>query len=92
MLGPRHPDTLTTMGNLAFTLRKLGKHAEAEAMFRELLAAEREVHGPRHPHTLTAMGNLALTLRKLGKHAEAEAMLREALAARREVHPEAAAS
>jgi hypothetical protein len=35
--GPRHPDTLTTMGNLAVTLCALGKHAEAEAMEREVL-------------------------------------------------------
>ena len=35
MQGPRHPHTLTTMGNLAGTLGDLGKHAEAEAMQRE---------------------------------------------------------
>ena len=44
MQGPRHPHTLTTMGNLAGTLGDLGKHAEAEAMLREALAARREVH------------------------------------------------
>ena len=55
MQGPRHPHTLTTMGNLADTLGDLGKHAEAEAMQREVLVAFREVLGPRHPDTLTTM-------------------------------------
>ena len=32
VLGPRHPDTLTTMNNLAITLAEQGRHAEAEAM------------------------------------------------------------
>ena len=40
VLGPRHPGTLTTMGNLASTLGAQGKHAEAEAMRREGLAAK----------------------------------------------------
>ena len=65
------------MANLAITLGELGKHAEAEAMEREVLAARREVLGPRHPDTLATMGNLADTLRALGKHAEAEAIERE---------------
>ena len=38
--GERHPDTLTAMGNLARTLYQLDKLAEAEAMQREVLAAE----------------------------------------------------
>ena len=91
VLGPRHPDTLTT-GNLAARLYEQGKHVEAVAMQREVLAARGEVLGPRHSHTLTAMGSLANTLWAQGKHAEAEAMQREVLAAQREVlgprHPD----
>ena len=79
------------MSNLAVTLGKLSKHAEAEAMGREVLAARREVLGPRHPDTLTTMNNLASTLYELGKHAEAEAMVREVLTARQELHAEAEA-
>ena len=69
------------MANLSCTLGKLGKHEEAEAMEREVLAARQEVLGPRHPDTLGAMNNLAITLGRLGKRAEAEAMEREVLAA-----------
>ena len=37
VLGPEHPDTLATIGNLASSLGDQGKHAEAEQMERELL-------------------------------------------------------
>ena len=77
VLGPRHPDTLETMGNLAVTRRKLGKHAAAEETQRDVLALRHEVLGPRHPKTLKTMGSLAVTLGELGKHTEAEAMRRE---------------
>ena len=53
VLGPRHPDTLSTMHNLAITLKDQGRHADAEAMEREVLEARRDVLGPRHPDTLT---------------------------------------
>ena len=80
------------LGIVAKALQSNGEYAEAEAMQREVLVAQREVLDPRHPDTLTTMGGLAFTLGKLGKHAEAEAMQREVLAARREVlgprHPD----
>jgi len=34
VLGKTHPDTLTTMGNLAAVLERQGKYADAEAMNR----------------------------------------------------------
>jgi hypothetical protein len=37
VLGPEHPGTLHTVGNLACFLRDQGKHAEAEQMEREVL-------------------------------------------------------
>jgi len=41
VLGPRHPDTPVTMGDLAISLRAQGtRHAEAEAMQCQLLEAE----------------------------------------------------
>ena len=67
--------------SLASTLREQGRHAETEAMEREVLEAEREVLGPRHPETLETMSNLASTLAEQGKRAEAEAMQREVLEA-----------
>ena len=59
VLGPEHPHTLTTMSNLATSLRDQGKHAEAEQMFRELLDVRGRVLGPEHPDTLATVSNLA---------------------------------
>ena len=51
--------------------------AEPTRVFREVLAARREVLGARHPDTLATMHNLAGTLFERGEHEEAEAMARE---------------
>ena len=84
VLGPRHPKTLETMGSLAVTLGKLGKHAEAEALERVAGGGARGA-GPPPPTRAQDDVQLARTLYELGKHAEAEAMEREVLAAEREV-------
>jgi Tfp pilus assembly protein PilF len=38
VLGPEHPDTLTSMNNLAWVLDNQGKYEEAEAMNWQTLA------------------------------------------------------
>jgi tetratricopeptide (TPR) repeat protein len=80
VLGPEHPDTLTSMSNLALVLDRQGKYEEAEAMNRQTLAGYEKVLGPEHPHTLTSMSNLASVLGRQGKYEEAEAMHRQELA------------
>ena len=57
-LGPDHPDTLTTRGNLAHWLGETGQPAQAVAQYRDLLTDFLRVLGPDHPHTLTTRGNL----------------------------------
>ena len=50
---------LTTLNNFAGLLGDgLGKHAEAEAMFREVLAIQLQMLGPEHPDTLMTKGNI----------------------------------
>ncbi|KAG8814340.1 hypothetical protein FRC17_001194 [Serendipita sp. 399] len=82
ILGERHPETITTMGNLALALHQLGQFEEAERMGRKVVALQAEIHGARHLETARAMGNLALTLQKCGKLEEAEKNGREVLALR----------
>jgi len=84
VLGAEHPSTLTTASNLASSLLSQEKHAEAEAMHRELLAVLKRVLGSEHPNTLATASNLASSLWSQGKHAEAEAMQREVLAVPRQ--------
>ena len=52
-LGPKHPDTLISMGNLAGLLHAQGKLSESEALFMETLEGRRAALGPRHPDTLS---------------------------------------
>jgi hypothetical protein len=47
-LGPKHPDTLVSMGNLAGLLYAQGKLGESEALFKETLEGRRAAWGPQH--------------------------------------------
>ena len=50
MLGG-HPNTLTSMNNVALALSGQGECAEAEKMHRVELALREKVSGKEHPHT-----------------------------------------
>ncbi|RDW71025.1 hypothetical protein BP6252_07588 [Coleophoma cylindrospora] len=65
--GERHPDTLTSMNNLAFLLDSQGKYDEAEPIYQETLQLKKKVLGKEHPDTLTSMNNLASLLDSQGK-------------------------
>jgi len=43
MLGEEHPDTLSTINNLAVCLSNQSKNGEAEALYRQALAAKQKV-------------------------------------------------
>jgi tetratricopeptide (TPR) repeat protein len=64
VLGREHPDTLTSMNNLASVLNSQGKYEEAEAMNRQTLATREKVLGREHPDTLTSVYCLAYLLAK----------------------------
>ena len=80
VMGPEHPDTLTSVNNLAMLLYSTGAYGEAEPLFRRALAARERVLGPEHPDTLTSVDNLAGLLERTGAYAEAEPLYRRALA------------
>lgn len=73
--GDRSENTLTMQSDLAFALRELGRLEESEALYRWLLAVEREQYGERHATTLCTQGMLACTLMHAGGFAEALALL-----------------
>ncbi len=76
--GERHPDTITSTGNLASTLVQAGRPAEAEPLFRKVLALRLGLFGYSHPATISTLGNLAQALDELGRSAEAEPLWRRA--------------
>jgi hypothetical protein len=79
LLGEEHPDTLTSMNNLALTLRAQGDHAGARAIQEEVLAVRRRVLGAVHPDTLASMNNLGVVLVGLNETEAARALVAEAL-------------
>ncbi|CUS11370.1 unnamed protein product, partial [Tuber aestivum] len=68
VLGPDHPDTLTSLNNLAITLQTQGKYDESEALHRRALQRRRKVLGSDHPHTPSSLHNLAAVLGDQGKY------------------------
>ena len=67
-----HPDTLTSMANLAVTYRNQGRWNEAEQLDIQVMDMRKKVLGAEHPDTLTSMANLAVTYRDQGRRNEAE--------------------
>lgn len=80
-LGPEHPDTLSSLNNLAYVLDSIADYAGAEPLYRRALEAEERLRGPDHPSTLCVLNNLAFLLANQGKNSGAEALYRRALAA-----------
>lgn len=62
-----------TLNNLAGLLRVTGRYAEAEPLFRRMLAIMEQAL-PGHPNTRTGAENYARCLEALGNHAEAAAL------------------
>jgi tetratricopeptide (TPR) repeat protein len=59
VLGPEHPDTLTSRNNLANAYQAAGRLDEAIALHERTLTDHERILGPDHPHTLTSRNNLA---------------------------------
>lgn len=72
--GEGHPQTVATMGGLAYTLKAQGKWAEAESYYQQLLAQYAQQDGPQAYGALTILPELIEALRQQGKEAEAIAV------------------
>ena len=96
VLGPEHPQTLSTILLLASTLQHESRYTEAEKLERDALEVQRRVLGPEHVDTLVTMSALSVVLEGEGRHDEAEKLGRDVLDIRRRVlgpeHPETANS
>ena len=85
VLGEEHPDTLTSMANLASTYRNQGRWKEAEELFVQVMKISKRVLGEEHPDTLTSMANLASTYRNQGRWKEAEELFVQVIEIRKRV-------
>ena len=66
LLGDEHPDTLTSMNNLAEILRAQNKLDDARKILEQVLEISRRILGDEHPHTFKSMNNLSLIYQALG--------------------------
>jgi serine/threonine protein kinase len=82
-LGPDHPKTLTSMGNLASAYGAAGQLAKALALHEETLAKHKTLLGVDHPDTLESMNSLAVAYHDMGQLAKAAALHEETFAKRK---------
>jgi hypothetical protein len=55
VLGEEHPDTLTSMSNLAFTYYMQRRWREAEELEMQTIEKKKKVLGEEHPDTLNSI-------------------------------------
>ncbi|KAG2490690.1 hypothetical protein HYH03_010852 [Edaphochlamys debaryana] len=92
VLGPEHPDTVSSINNLASCIQARGRYEEAEPLYRQALELRQRVLGPEHPNTVNLINNLASCIQARGRYEEAEPLYRQALELRQRVlgpeHPD----
>jgi tetratricopeptide (TPR) repeat protein len=86
VLGDEHPDTLTSMANLAVTYRDQGRWKEAEKLEVQVMETRKRVLGDEHPDTLSIMANLALTYWNQERWKEAKELLVQVVQIRKRVY------
>jgi tetratricopeptide (TPR) repeat protein len=79
VLGDKHPDTLTSMNNLALTYADQGRWDEAEELQKKVMKTRKRVLGDEHPNTLSSISNLTSTYADQGRWGEAEELQKEVI-------------
>jgi CHAT domain-containing protein len=96
VLGRDHPDTLSSVNNLAGLYRATGRFEKAEPLYERALEGRERVLGRDHPDTLGSVNNLAALYDATGRFAEAEPLYERALEGRERVlgrdHPDTLSS
>ncbi len=79
LLGPEHPDTLTSMATLARLFYFVKEYQQAALWGRQAMATRKIVLGQDHPDTLESINNLANTCQAKGELTDAEILYQQAL-------------
>ena len=79
-LGPNHPNTATSLNNLALLYDNQGLYSQAEPLYKRALAIREKALGPDHPSTATSLNNLAVLYNSQGLYSQAEPLYKRALA------------
>jgi serine/threonine protein kinase/tetratricopeptide (TPR) repeat protein len=79
VLGPDHPDTLSSVDDLGMAYFSAGRLSEALTLLEKNLERRRSQSGPVRPETLVALNNLANVYRTAGQLDKTPALFQEAL-------------
>ncbi|MCP2306523.1 NB-ARC domain-containing protein [Actinokineospora globicatena] len=92
ILGPDHPDTLTSRNNLASAYQTAGQLNRAIPLYEQTLTDRQRILGPDHPDTLTSRNNLASAYRAAGQLKRAIPLYEQTLTDRQRIlgpdHPD----
>lgn len=85
VLGREHPDTLTSINDIAALYCTQGRYTEAESLYKESLMLRKKVLGREHPDSLTSINDLAVLYWEQGRYTEAEQLFEKALRLREKI-------
>lgn len=85
VLGPEHPRTLNSMGQVADLCSAQNKYPQAEALLSQAVEIRSRTLGAEHPDTLGDKAGLDESFRMQGKYAQAETILSQTVEAQRRV-------
>ena len=92
VLGPKNPELLSSLNELARVLRQQGQLTAAEKVLADAYATDVSALGPEHPVTLACMIEMADVLHEQGRLSESEKLRRETLEIQKRVlgpeHPD----
>ncbi|KAF2834982.1 hypothetical protein M501DRAFT_943158, partial [Patellaria atrata CBS 101060] len=58
VLGEEHPNTLTSMNNLAFTFKLQGRKDDAILLMRQCSQLQKQILGPQHSYVISSVAIL----------------------------------
>ncbi len=94
--GAEHPDTATSLNNLATFYYSMGRYGEAEPLYLRSSKIREKYLGAEHPDTSASLNNLAGLYKFMGRYGEAEPLLLRSLEIREkqlgEKHPDTSIS
>jgi tetratricopeptide (TPR) repeat protein len=94
--GDRHPETATSLNNLAVLYKSMGQYERALPLYESALEIRRSELGDRHPSTAGSLNNLAELYQSMGQYERALPLYESALEINRsklgDRHPSTATS
>jgi tetratricopeptide (TPR) repeat protein len=78
-LGEDHPNTASSLNNLAGLYKSQGRYGEAEPLYQQALEIRRSQLGDDHHDTASSLNNLAVLYEFQGRYGEAEPFYLQAL-------------